>query len=122
MLPAIRVTGGSYHFAAAGWIALVQLDNYAGGGIGGNVMLTNATADTVYFAFSDITDVAPPPPTNPITAPTAPTFTPGPGSNTVSGNIPIGPNQSIIVAQPNSALWWGASGELDVTPCEVINT
>lgn len=110
MIPAIRVTGGSVHFAAAGWIELDALDGGVGTSAAGNVMLTNATAATVYFAFSDSPDG------------TEPGFTPGAGSTTETGEIPIGPNQTIIVSMPDSTSWWGSSGALDVTPVEVINT
>jgi hypothetical protein len=111
MIPAIRVTGGSVHFpSGGGWIELDALDDGEGTSAAGNVMLTNATADIVYFAFSANADGA------------TPGFTPAAGSLTITGDIPVGPNDSIIVSMPDSTGWWGASGELDVTPCEVINT
>ena len=121
MIPAVRVTGGSVHFAAAGWVALVTLDGGVGGSVAGNVMITNNGTEPIYFSFSDITDVGSPP------TPPAETVGPGNGNLTTptTGDTPVGAGDTIVIAQPDSALWWGIGGtvtSVDVTPVEVINT
>ena len=120
MIPAVRVTGGSVHFAAAGWVALVTLDGGVGGSVAGNVITNNGT-EPIYFSFSDITDVGSPP------TPPAETVGPGNGNLTTptTGDTPVGAGDTIVIAQPDSALWWGIGGtvtSVDVTPVEVINT
>jgi hypothetical protein len=116
MIPAVRITGGSYHFAAAGWQKLATMGpndpvllTPGGQNLSGAVMLTNGTAATIYFAFADSASV--------------------PGSNPAAsgvgtfGNIPVPPNAAIVVSQPNGVTYWGASAAgLDATPVEVIKT
>lgn len=112
MLPAIRVTGGSYHFTAAGWVQLSALGPSAtGANVSGCVMITNPGTTTAYFGFGQ---EAVQPVANPGPYPT--------GSTSVWGNIPIPAGQAIIVSQPENNQWWGASAVLDVTPVELIRT
>lgn len=102
MLGPIRAVGTNVTFAAAGAVQLsVAGPADAGDPTGtqlvaaGCLLLTNNDTVTVFFAFQQAT-------------------------GTPTTGIPVPAGRQLVIANQPSATWWGSSGKLIVTPCEVL--
>lgn len=129
MLPAIKVTGGSFLSAAAGWTSLDEMGVtlspvppsgplVAGQNVSGCVLLMNTSAtagDVAYFAFSNAKSQG--------NGGSAPTPNPGATRNGTLGDIPLLAGAPVVVAQPPDTNWWGASAAgVLVVPCELLRS